>query len=52
MGNPATAIRDFYDYTQYNHSTFGHLNTDRLASVSGYRRRGLSAGRCSSGSGR
>ena len=27
------AIRDFYDYTLYNHSTFGHLNADGLAYV-------------------
>lgn len=26
-------IRDFYDYTLYNHSTFGHLNADGLAFV-------------------
>jgi len=32
-GNPATAIRDFYDYTLYNHSTFGHLNSDGLSFV-------------------
>jgi hypothetical protein len=28
-----TSIRDFYDYTLYNHSTFGHLNADGLAFV-------------------
>lgn len=33
-GNPATTIRDFYDYETYNHSTFGHLNSDGLAFVS------------------
>ncbi len=32
-GNPATSIRDFYDYNTYNHSTFGHLNSDGLAFV-------------------
>lgn len=32
-GNPAQAIRDFYDYTTYNHSTFGHLNADGLSFV-------------------
>jgi hypothetical protein len=32
-GNPATAIRDFYDYILYNHSTFGHLNSDGLTFV-------------------
>jgi hypothetical protein len=32
-GDPATAIRDFYDYTLYNHSTFGHLNSDGLSFV-------------------
>jgi hypothetical protein len=32
-GDPATSIRDFYDYTQYNHSTFGHLNADGLSVV-------------------
>jgi hypothetical protein len=32
-GNPAQAIRDFYDYTVYNHSTFGHLNADGLSFV-------------------
>jgi hypothetical protein len=32
-GNPAQAIRDFYDYTLYNHSTFGHLNADGLSFV-------------------
>ncbi len=33
-GNPGTSIRDFYDYDQYNRSTFGHLNSDGLAFVS------------------
>ncbi|HVV82182.1 MAG TPA: hypothetical protein VHE35_03855 [Kofleriaceae bacterium] len=28
-----TIIRDFYDYTMYNHSTFGHLNADGLSFV-------------------
>jgi hypothetical protein len=32
-GNPAQAIRDFYDYVTYNHSTFGHLNADGLSFV-------------------
>lgn len=32
-GDPATSIRDFYDYTQYNQSTFGHLNADGLSFV-------------------
>jgi hypothetical protein len=32
-GDPATSIRDFYDYNTYNHSTFGHLNSDGLAFV-------------------
>jgi hypothetical protein len=32
-GNPSTVIRDFYDYTLYNHSTFGHLNADGLSFV-------------------
>lgn len=32
-GNPAQVIRDFYDYTTYNHSTFGHLNADGLSFV-------------------
>jgi hypothetical protein len=32
-GDPAQAIRDFYDYATYNHSTFGHLNADGLAFV-------------------
>jgi hypothetical protein len=32
-GNPAQVIRDFYDYTLYNHSTFGHLNADGLSFV-------------------
>ena len=29
----ARSIRDFYDYTLYNHSTFGHLNADGLSFV-------------------
>ncbi|HEY6180378.1 MAG TPA: hypothetical protein VIX73_38310 [Kofleriaceae bacterium] len=33
VGDPATSIRDFYDYTTYNHSTFGHLNADGLSFV-------------------
>ncbi len=32
-GDPAHVIRDFYDYTLYNHSTFGHLNADGLSFV-------------------
>jgi hypothetical protein len=32
-GDPANVIRDFYDYVTYNHSTFGHLNSDGLSSV-------------------
>jgi hypothetical protein len=32
-GNPAQVMRDFYDYTLYNHSTFGHLNADGLSFV-------------------
>jgi hypothetical protein len=32
-GDPAHVIRDFYDYTTYNHSTFGHLNADGLSFV-------------------
>ncbi|MFT3695492.1 MAG: hypothetical protein QM831_20320 [Kofleriaceae bacterium] len=32
-GDPASVIRDFYDYTTYNHSTFGHLNADGLSFV-------------------
>lgn len=32
-GDAAKAIRDFADYTTYNHSTFGHLNADGLAFV-------------------
>jgi hypothetical protein len=32
-GDPATAIRDFADYVLYNHSTFGHLNSDGLSFV-------------------
>jgi hypothetical protein len=32
-GNPANALRDLYDYTIYNHSTFGHLNSDGLSFV-------------------
>jgi hypothetical protein len=32
-GDPAMVIRDFYDYTTYNHSTFGHLNADGLSFV-------------------
>jgi len=27
------AIRDFYDDTTYNHSTFGHLHADGLSFV-------------------
>jgi hypothetical protein len=32
-GDPRQAIRDFYDYSTYNHSTFGHLNADGLSFV-------------------
>jgi hypothetical protein len=32
-GNPAQVMRDFYDYVTYNHSTFGHLNSDGLSFV-------------------
>jgi hypothetical protein len=32
-GSPSTSIRDFYDYTTYNHSTWGHLNSDGLSFV-------------------
>ena len=32
-GDPATSMRDFFDYVLYNHSTFGHLNADGLAFV-------------------
>ncbi|HEY2027901.1 MAG TPA: hypothetical protein VGH20_01720 [Myxococcales bacterium] len=32
-GNPATAIRDYYDYMTYNQSTQGHLNSDGLCFV-------------------
>ena len=32
-GTPDKAIRDFYDYNTFNHSTFGHLNADGLAAV-------------------
>jgi hypothetical protein len=32
-GDPATSLRDFYDYTLYNQSTFGHLNSDGLSFV-------------------
>ena len=32
QGN-CTSIRDFFDYTLYNHSTFGHLNADGLSFV-------------------
>ncbi|HET9621869.1 MAG TPA: hypothetical protein VFP84_10900 [Kofleriaceae bacterium] len=32
-GDPARVIRDFFDYTTYNHSTFGHLNADGLSFV-------------------
>jgi hypothetical protein len=33
LGNPAQVIRDFWDYTRYNVTTFGHLNADGLAFV-------------------
>jgi hypothetical protein len=32
-GDPTQAIRDFHDYTIYNHSTWGHLNADGLSFV-------------------
>ena len=32
-GDPTVFIRDFYDYTVYNHSTSGHLNADGLSFV-------------------
>lgn len=32
-GDPSMDIRDFYDYTVYNHSTWGHLNADGLSFV-------------------
>ena len=32
-GNPATSIRDLYDYMTYNQSTQGHLNSDGLCFV-------------------
>ena len=32
-GDPSTSIRDLYDYTIYNHSTWGHLNADGLSAV-------------------
>jgi len=32
-GDPTQVIRDFSDYTRYNHSTFGHLNADGLSFV-------------------
>jgi hypothetical protein len=32
-GDPAASIRDFVDYTLYNHSTWGHLNSDGLSFV-------------------
>jgi hypothetical protein len=32
-GSADSAIRDFYDYTLYNHSTWGHLNADGLSFV-------------------
>lgn len=32
-GTSATSIRDFNDYTLYNHSTWGHLNADGLSFV-------------------
>jgi hypothetical protein len=32
-GDPATSIRDLYDYMTYNQSTQGHLNADGLCFV-------------------
>ena len=32
-GDPATSIRDLYDYMTYNQSTQGHLNSDGLCFV-------------------
>ncbi|MDB4959086.1 MAG: hypothetical protein JWO36_6655 [Myxococcales bacterium] len=32
-GDPHSVMRDFFDYTLYNHSTFGHLNSDGLSFV-------------------
>jgi hypothetical protein len=32
-GNPASSMRDYYDYMTYNQSTQGHLNSDGLCFV-------------------
>jgi hypothetical protein len=32
-GDPHTVMRDFFDYVLYNHSTFGHLNSDGLSFI-------------------
>jgi hypothetical protein len=32
-GNPATSMRDYFDYMYYNQSTQGHLNSDGLCFV-------------------
>jgi hypothetical protein len=32
-GNPATGLRDYYDFSTYNQSTQGHLNSDGLCFV-------------------
>ncbi len=32
-GNPATSLRDYFDYMYYNQSTQGHLNSDGLCFV-------------------
>jgi hypothetical protein len=32
-GNPATSLRDLFDYMYYNQSTEGHLNSDGLCFV-------------------
>ncbi len=32
--DPATALRDYYDYMQYTQSTFGHLNSQGLCFIS------------------
>jgi hypothetical protein len=32
-GNPATGLRDYYDFSTYDQSTQGHLNADGLCFV-------------------
>ncbi len=32
-GDPKTGLRDYYDFTSYNQSTQGHLNSDGLCAV-------------------